>query len=192
MFGESGNGASAVYDGEFLLFANDEVCNVRVGSRNGGGKAYQAFQTPGIFSFTSVRSALSPRPLCGAPLHHLAMVCGGGGGGCGGRAPLYSTRPDRPPRRAAPLRGAGGLLQGISLSRNGARELSEDIRKALRWGVTPVIVGFDPRFNNDRKLWFERPFAALRGDQSAFEADEYDWRRIDLEDLAAEDMPRER
>lgn len=82
--------------------------------------------------------------------------------------------------------------QGIALTRNGARELSEDLRKALRWGITPVIVGFDPRFNDRRKLWFERPFAALRGDQSAFAPDEYDWRRIDLEDFEEGDLPRGR
>lgn len=48
---------------------------------------------------------------------------------------------------------------------------------------------FDPRFNNNRKLWFERPFEALRGNQSAFAPDEYDWRRIDLEDIAQENLP---
>lgn len=80
-------------------------------------------------------------------------------------------------------------MQGINLSRNGAKDLSEDLRRALRWGLTPVVVGFDPRFNGNRKLWFERPFAALRGDESAFQPDEYDWRRIDLEDY--DDAPNE-
>lgn len=53
VFGESANGANAVYDGEFLFFANDEICNVRVGSR-GGGKEWQGSQSS-PFSYTTVR-----------------------------------------------------------------------------------------------------------------------------------------
>jgi hypothetical protein len=39
----------------------------------------------------------------------------------------------------------------------------ERLRKALRWEVVPVISDFDPKFNNDQPLWFERLYEPLRG-----------------------------
>lgn len=47
-----------MYDGEFLFFANDEVCNVRVGSRGGGGREWKGSQ-PALFSYTTVRKGSS-------------------------------------------------------------------------------------------------------------------------------------
>ena len=42
-----------------------------------------------------------------------------------------------------------------------------------------MITGFDPRFNNSRKLWFERPFELLRGNRDALTpftaTDDIDW-----------------
>ena len=38
------------------------------------------------------------------------------------------------------------------------RQLLERLRKALRFEVVPVITNFDPRFNNDKQLWFEKLF----------------------------------
>jgi hypothetical protein len=57
---------------------------------------------------------------------------------------------------------AFSLTEGVVLSGNGARELAEDLRKALRWELAPVIAGFDPRYNNNAELWIEKPFNALR------------------------------
>uniref|UniRef100_A0A061RVU9 Uncharacterized protein n=1 Tax=Tetraselmis sp. GSL018 TaxID=582737 RepID=A0A061RVU9_9CHLO len=39
---------------------------------------------------------------------------------------------------------------------NYSRRLLESLRKALRFEIVPVITDFDPRFNNDRQLWFEK------------------------------------
>ena len=69
--------------------------------------------------------------------------------------------------------------RGATLNRNGARALAEQLRKALGWELVPVMSGFDPLWNSNRKLWFERPFALLRGDTTALEpfseADDGDW-----------------
>jgi hypothetical protein len=42
--------------------------------------------------------------------------------------------------------------------RNVARREMENVRKALRWELAPVITDFDPRFNPAAPLWFERLF----------------------------------
>lgn len=39
---------------------------------------------------------------------------------------------------------------------------AEQLRKALRWEVIDVISDFDPKFNNDQPLWFERLYEPLR------------------------------
>jgi hypothetical protein len=39
---------------------------------------------------------------------------------------------------------------------------TEQLRKALRWELVPVISDFDPKFNNDQPLWFERLYEPLR------------------------------
>ncbi len=39
----------------------------------------------------------------------------------------------------------------------------ESLRKALRWQVVPVVAEFDPKFNNDKPLWFERLYTPFRG-----------------------------
>eukprot|EP00746_Dinoflagellata_sp_MGD_P026576 gnl/MRDRNA2_/MRDRNA2_16263_c0_seq1.p1 gnl/MRDRNA2_/MRDRNA2_16263_c0~~gnl/MRDRNA2_/MRDRNA2_16263_c0_seq1.p1 ORF type:complete len:269 (+),score=48.53 gnl/MRDRNA2_/MRDRNA2_16263_c0_seq1:229-1035(+) len=48
--------------------------------------------------------------------------------------------------------------RGYNVDFNGARRLSERLRKALRWDNIPVISSWDPRYNNDKKLWFENIF----------------------------------
>jgi hypothetical protein len=69
----------------------------------------------------------------------------------------------RSPAGAGEARGlALSLTDGFVLQQNGARLLAEDLRKALRWELAPVITGFDPRFNNSAELWVEKPFNALR------------------------------
>jgi hypothetical protein len=35
-------------------------------------------------------------------------------------------------------------------------QLLERLRKALRWQIVPVISSFDPRFNNNKPLFFEK------------------------------------
>ncbi|KAK3283533.1 hypothetical protein CYMTET_8766 [Cymbomonas tetramitiformis] len=59
-------------------------------------------------------------------------------------------------------------LDGFIISENASRRLCEKLRFALRWEIAVVITSFDPRFNNGRELWFEKPFNALGiGTQSA-------------------------
>ena len=105
VFGEAAaaasDGATPVYDAEFVFPPGDELCNVRVASR-----------------------ALD---------------------GAGERAQL-----------------ALSFTRGVAVSQNGARLLAEDLRKALRWELAVVITSFDPRFNDDQELIFEKPFNALR------------------------------
>jgi len=67
------------------------------------------------------------------------------------------------------LRGEGerarlelSYSSGLVVDRNGARALAEDLRKALRWELAPVMASFDSQFNGSKQLWFERPFNALR------------------------------
>ena len=98
---EASDGATPVYDAEFVFPPGDELCNVRFCSRAADG--------------AGERAALA----------------------------LSYTR-------------------GLTLDQNGARTLAEDLRKALRWEQAVVVTSFDPRFNNDEELLFERPFNALR------------------------------
>jgi len=53
------------------------------------------------------------------------------------------------------------LEEGFKVDRNGSRALCDTLRKALRWEEAIVITSFDPRFNNDKKFWFEKSFEAL-------------------------------
>lgn len=56
------------------------------------------------------------------------------------------------------------LSKGIVYDQNLAQRQLERLRKALQWESVPVITGFDPRFNQDKPLFFEKlyqPF--LRG-----------------------------
>ena len=62
------------------------------------------------------------------------------------------------------------LVDGVRASRDcGARELGEDLRIALGYAPLPVISAWDPRFNDERKLIFERAFEAV-GTPSALDA----------------------
>lgn len=59
--------------------------------------------------------------------------------------------------------GAGGQLQlsftsGLIVDKNVARRRLEVLRQALRWDVAPVVTDFDPRFNAEAPVWFERLF----------------------------------
>lgn len=56
------------------------------------------------------------------------------------------------------------LSKGVVYDQNVAQRQLERLRKALQWESVPVITGFDPRFNQDKPLFFEKlyqPF--LRG-----------------------------
>mmetsp|Transcript_17183 Transcript_17183/g.43623 ORF Transcript_17183/g.43623 Transcript_17183/m.43623 type:complete len:328 (-) Transcript_17183:974-1957(-) len=63
--------------------------------------------------------------------------------------------------RVAPGETSGTLKLSFTdaplvFDRNYARLLLEQLRKALRFQIVPVITDFDPRFNNDKQLWFEK------------------------------------
>ena len=56
------------------------------------------------------------------------------------------------------------LSKGVVYDQNIAQRQLERLRKALQWELVPVITGYDPRFNQDKPLFFEKlyqPF--LRG-----------------------------
>lgn len=70
--------------------------------------------------------------------------------------------------RLKPIRSDGqlslSLSKGVIYDQNLAQRQLERLRKALQWESVPVITGFDPRFNQDKPLFFEKlyqPF--LRG-----------------------------
>jgi len=46
----------------------------------------------------------------------------------------------------------------VVLDQNYSRQQLERLRKALRFEIVPVITDFDPRFNNEKQLWFEKLF----------------------------------
>ena len=52
------------------------------------------------------------------------------------------------------------------------RAAAEALRVALRWEILPVVSEFDPRFNNSKRLWFERAL-----DFGGFDASIMDERR---------------
>jgi hypothetical protein len=59
--------------------------------------------------------------------------------------------------------GSGGQLalsftEGLVLDRNVARRQMERLRTALRWEPVPVIADFNPAFNSEAPVWFERLF----------------------------------
>ena len=60
--------------------------------------------------------------------------------------------------RDRPKTGVWSLsyVDGVRFSRNAARDVAESVRVALGWEILPVISGFDPRFNNSKRLWFEK------------------------------------
>jgi len=60
--------------------------------------------------------------------------------------------------RDAPTNGRWSLsyVDGVRFNKNAARDLAEALRIALGWEVLPVISEFDPRFNNGKRLWFEK------------------------------------
>jgi hypothetical protein len=60
--------------------------------------------------------------------------------------------------RDAPKTGRWSLsyVDGLRYTKNAARDLAEELRIALGWEVLPVISEFDPRFNNSKRLWFEK------------------------------------
>jgi hypothetical protein len=63
-------------------------------------------------------------------------------------------------------------VDGVRFSRNAARDVAESVRVALGWEILPVISGFDPRFNNSKRLWFEKAL-----DFGGFDASVMDERR---------------
>lgn len=42
--------------------------------------------------------------------------------------------------------------------RNVARRTAESLRTALRWELAPVLLDFEPRYNPEAPVWFERLF----------------------------------
>ncbi len=48
------------------------------------------------------------------------------------------------------------LSKGVVYDQNVAQRQLERLRKALQWESVPVITGFDPRFNQDKPLFFEK------------------------------------
>ena len=76
--------------------------------------------------------------------------------------------------RDRPKTGTWSLsyVDGVRFSRNAARDVAESIRVALGWEILPVISGFDPRFNNSKRLWFEKAL-----DLGGFDASVMDERR---------------
>ncbi|KXZ47949.1 hypothetical protein GPECTOR_31g311 [Gonium pectorale] len=67
-----------------------------------------------------------------------------------------------PSEAAASGRLALSFERGLEWETNDARRRMELLRKALRWDVVPVISEFDPKFNNDKPLWFERLYEPFR------------------------------
>ena len=95
--GETGAEARDVFDMEFLFWDDDEVCNIRVASRD----------TP-----KSGKWSLS-------------------------------------------------YVDGVRFNKNSSRGLAEGLRIALGWEILPVISEFDPRFNNSKRLWFEKALTPM-------------------------------
>lgn len=77
--------------------------------------------------------------------------------------------------RDRPKKGTWSLsyVDGVRFSRNEARDVAESIRVALGWEILPVISAFDPRFNNSKRLWFEKAL-----DFGGFDASVMDERRV--------------
>jgi len=77
--------------------------------------------------------------------------------------------------RDRPKKGTWSLsyVDGVRFSRNEARDVAESIRVALGWEILPVISAFDPRFNNSKRLWFEKAL-----DFGGFDASVTDERRV--------------
>lgn len=62
--------------------------------------------------------------------------------------------------RSPPGLGSGNvqlsLTQGLVYDKNVARRVLDELRRSLRFEQAPVITDFDPRFNQDKPLWFEK------------------------------------
>eukprot|EP00198_Chlamydomonas_reinhardtii_P014349 XP_001703686.1 predicted protein [Chlamydomonas reinhardtii] len=89
------------------------------------------------------------------------MMAAAAAGGAGGEAESDSAA-------GSSGSGSGGRLvlsfdSGLTWDTNTARRQLESLRKALRWQVVPVVAEFDPKFNNDKPLWFERLYTPFRG-----------------------------
>ena len=54
-----------------------------------------------------------------------------------------------------------GYVDGFKFNKNAARDFAESLRIALGWEVLPVISEFDPRFNNSKRLWFEKALSPV-------------------------------
>ena len=63
-------------------------------------------------------------------------------------------------------------VDGARYDRNSSRAAAEALRVALGWEILPVVSEFDPRFNNSKRLWFERAL-----DFGGFDASVMDERR---------------
>ncbi|KAG2422936.1 hypothetical protein HXX76_015687 [Chlamydomonas incerta] len=137
----SGLGASSaaeeggqVLDAEFLFPQGDSIVTLRCAERAAGAGA----------------------GLAGDRGSGMMAAVGGGDSGA-----------ESEPSAASGGSGSGGRLvlsfdSGLTWDTNTARRQLESLRKALRWQVVPVVAEFDPKFNNDRPLWFERLYTPFR------------------------------
>lgn len=57
------------------------------------------------------------------------------------------------------------LSDGLLYDENVAKRVVEQLRRSLRFEQAPVITDFDPRFNQDKTLWFEKLFDTFLGDR---------------------------
>lgn len=63
------------------------------------------------------------------------------------------------------------LSRGLFVDRNGAKSLLDELRKSLHWQSAPVVTGFDPGFNDKKKLWFEDAFESAQDPRKLFQND---------------------
>ena len=61
------------------------------------------------------------------------------------------------------------LSYGLQYDTNVAKRLMEEVRKALKWEVTPVVTDFDPRFNQKKPLFFEKWYQPFLVNKQDFE-----------------------
>ena len=58
------------------------------------------------------------------------------------------------------------LSQGLIYDQNVARRVLDELRRSLRFEAAPVITDFDPRFNQDKPLWFEKLYEPFLWDRN--------------------------
>ena len=64
------------------------------------------------------------------------------------------------------------LSQGVVYDQNVAKRIMEQLRRSLRFEQAPVITDFDPRYNQNKTLWFEKLYEPFLGSNKAGLADD--------------------